>query len=136
MAMRYQDDAQLPQVSLDELRARLGRTQPFTIVILHPGPRFEPPDEHRSEEISGIVMQHGLRNYALHRAGLLPVVCPVADGSEVCGIGIFDAPPDDVERIMSADPAVRAGVLTYDVHPTRAFPGSVLGAEPAGAATE
>ena len=32
----------------------------------------------------------------------------------------------DYTRIMSADPAVRAGVLTYRIHPTRSFPGSRL----------
>jgi hypothetical protein len=27
---------------------------------------------------------------------------------------------------MAADPAVRAGILTYDVHPTRGFRGNTL----------
>ena len=59
-------------------------------------------------------------------SGLLPIVCPVADGSGVTGIAIFDASPADVELIMSRDPGVKAGVFTYDVHPTRSFPGSNL----------
>jgi hypothetical protein len=41
-----------------------------------------------------------------------------------------------VARIMAADPAVRDGVLAYEIHPTVAFPGSTLGAEPPGVATE
>lgn len=71
-------------------------------------------------------MAHGKRNYALHMAGLMPIVCPIADGGEVVGLGVFDASPEDVERIMAADPAVRADILTYEVHPTRSFPGSTL----------
>jgi hypothetical protein len=49
-----------------------------------------------------------------------------ADASGVCGLGIFDASPEDVERIMSLDPGVQAGVFIYDIHPTRRFPRSFL----------
>jgi hypothetical protein len=31
-----------------------------------------------------------------------------------------------VDRIMSNDPGVQAGLFTYDIHPTRTFPGSSL----------
>jgi hypothetical protein len=51
-------------------------------------------------------------DYALHLAGLLPVVCPVGDGSGVTGISVFDASPEDVDRIMANDPGVRAGVFS------------------------
>lgn len=33
---------------------------------------------------------------------------------------------EEADRIMSRDPAVQAGVLTYELHPTRTFPGSAL----------
>jgi hypothetical protein len=56
----------------------------------------------------------------------MPIACPIGDRSSVTGIGIFDAPPEDVERIMAADPGVRAGLFTYEVHPTRSLPGSKL----------
>ena len=63
---------------------------------------------------------------ALHLAGLMPIVCPVADGSGVTGVSLFDATPEDVERIMSGDPGVQAGAFTYDIHPTQSFPGIKL----------
>jgi hypothetical protein len=44
----------------------------------------------------------------------------------VTGVGIFDADPAEVEKIMAGDPGVQAGVFTYDIHPTRSFPGSAL----------
>jgi hypothetical protein len=56
----------------------------------------------------------------------MPIVCPVADGSGVTGVGIFAASPEEVERIMSGDPGVKEGLFTYDIHPTRTFPGSAL----------
>jgi hypothetical protein len=44
----------------------------------------------------------------------------------VTGVGIFDASPEVVERIMSGDPGAKTGVFTHDIHPTRSFPGSML----------
>jgi hypothetical protein len=122
----YTDDSQLPKVTDDMLERALPTTRPFTAVVLRAGPRFEPPGPERSVEVARIILAHGRRNYALRLAGLLPVVCPVTDGSGVAGIAIFDASPDDVDRIMSGDPGVRAGVFSYDIHPTRSFPGSTL----------
>ena len=43
------------------------------------------------------------------------------------GVGIFAAPPEDVNRIYANDPAVKAGALTYEIHPTLTFLGSTLG---------
>lgn len=57
---------------------------------------------------------------------MLAIVCPVADDSEWAGIVIFDAPPGETARIMDGDPAVTAGVLAYEVHPVRGFPGDRL----------
>lgn len=42
------------------------------------------------------------------------------------GVGIFNVSAEDADRIMSQDPGVKEGVFTYDIHPTRAFPGSTL----------
>jgi len=124
--VNYTDDSQLPEVTDEMLEKALPTTKPYTIVVLNAGPKFEMPGPNRDSEIAKIIWAHGKRNYALHTAGLMPVVCPVADGSGVTGIGIFDASPEDVDRIMSNDPGVRAGVFTYDIHPSRSFPGSNL----------
>lgn len=124
--MKYVDDSDLPQVTDEMLREALTQTRPYTAVILKAGPKFEPLGPDRSTPVAKIILEHGKRNYALRLAGLLRVVCPVADGSGVAGISVFDASPEDVDRIMSGDPAVRADVLTYEIHPTRSFPGSSL----------
>ena len=73
-----------------------------------------------------LIWQHGNRNFRLKAAGLLQVVCPIADRGVITGVGIFAATPEDVDRIYAQDPAVKEGVLTYEIHPTRTFAGSTL----------
>lgn len=68
----------------------------------------------------------GRRDMSLEADGVSPVVCPVSDDSDLAGLAIFDAPPDDVAKIMDGDPGVRAGIFSYEIHPVRGFPGSSL----------
>ena len=124
--MRYTDDSALPEVTDEMLKESLGRTEPYAVVILTAGARFSAPGPDRDPEVGKIIWAHGKRNFALRAAGLLAVVCPVADGTNIAGIGVFAATPEDTDRIYARDPAVRAGVLRYEVHPTRTFPGSTL----------
>jgi len=124
--MRYTDESSLPAVTDEMLKASLAATRPYTIVILKPGSRFSPPGPDRDPEVAATVWEHGKRNFALRIAGLLRVVCPVADGSDLCGVGIFDAEPEEVDRILAADPAVMAEILRYEIHPTRTFSSSTL----------
>jgi len=124
--MTYTDDSDLPAITDDQLRAALTEIRPYTIVILKAGPKFEMPDADRSAEVAKLIWAHGKRNYALLTAGVMPIVCPVADNSGVTGVGIFDADPAEVEKIMAGDPGVQAGVFIYDIHSTRSFPGSTL----------
>ena len=124
--LRYTDDASLPSVTDRMLQSALPKTRPYTAVVLKAGPNFAPPGPGRPSEVADIIWRHGKRNFALRLAGLMPIICPVADGTGVTGISIFDADPQEVEQIMSADPGVIAGIFTFDVHPTRSFPGSSL----------
>ena len=120
------DEGQLPDVSDEMLKQALSTTKAYTIVVLRAGPRFQPLGPDRSAEVADIIWAHGRRNYALHLAALMPIVCPIADGSGVTGVSVFDASPEDVDRIMAGDPGVQAGIFTYDIHPSRSFPGSCL----------
>ena len=128
--MKYTDDSDLPAITDEQLQQALIGTRPYTIVILKAGPRFEMPGPDRASEVAKIIWAHGKRNFALRAAGVMPIVCPVGDGSGVTGVGIFDAAPDEVEQIMARDPGVEAGVFTYEIHPTRGFPGSALPGTP------
>jgi hypothetical protein len=124
--MKYTDDSALPEVTEQDLYASRATFRPYTVIILKAGPRYSPPGPDRDPEVGAIILRHGRRNASLRLAGLLRVVCPVADGSDVAGVGVFDATPEDVDLIYSRDPAVMAGVLTYEIHPTSTFPDSCL----------
>jgi hypothetical protein len=103
--MNYTDDSQLPEVTDEQLQERLQETRPYTIVILKAGPNFSMPGPDRDSDVARTIWAHGKRNFSLRLAGLMPVVRPVADGSGVTGVGVFDAGPEDVERIMFGVPA-------------------------------
>ena len=122
----YTTDSALPEVTDDMLREALTHAVPYTVVMLKAGPRYSPPGPERDGEVAATILRHGKRNMQLKRAGLMPIICPIADGGDLVGIGIFDATPDQVEVIYASDPAVRAGIVTFEVHPTTSFPGSAL----------
>ncbi len=79
-----------------------------------------------------IIWEHARRNFFLRARGLLPIVCPITDGGDLAGVGIFNADVDEVKSIMDQDPAVKEGVLVYEAHPCRSFPGDCLPGEEIG----
>ena len=106
-------------ISDEFMRQMLPKSRQYCIVILQAGPkRYE-------AGVEKILWEHGRRNFALRADGLLPIVCRVADGSAVSGVGIFNAPPE-VKRIMDEDPGVQAGVFAYEIHACSSFPGDSL----------
>ena len=124
--MPYTEESSLPEVTDEMLNEALGKVRPYAVVLLKAGPRFTGPAPDRDESVSKVIWQHGKRNFALRAARLMPIVCPIADGSGLTGVGIFDATPEETDRIMAQDPGVAAGIFTYEIHPTRSFPGSSL----------
>lgn len=128
--MKYSDDSALPRVTDSMLQEALPTTRPYTISILKAGPKFQEPGPQREDWVADLIWEHGKRNYALLLAGIKRVVCPVNDGSGISGVSIFDADPDEVDRIMRDDPAVKAGLFTYEIHATRTFPESSLASSP------
>ncbi len=102
------------------MRQMLSKTKQYSIVILKNGPR-------RNEGgVEKIIWEHGRRNFALRSDGVLSVVCAVSDGSNVSGVGIFNATIEEVRRIMDEDPGVKSGVFVYEIHAGRSFPGDSL----------
>jgi hypothetical protein len=104
----------------EEMGQLLPSAKAYAVVILKQGPRFGDPTA------PAIIWEHGRRNFGLRDDGVLAVVLPVTDGSDVCGIGVFAATVEDTKAIMDGDPGVAAGVFTYDVHACRGFPGDAL----------
>lgn len=87
----------------------------YTVVIRKAGPAFEGPDAKQ------IAWEHGRRNFALRAEGILPVVCPVTDNSDIKEIGIFNADVTATQQIMDADPDVQARVFAMKFTPAEVF---------------
>lgn len=106
--------SRLPTISFE-------RSKGYIAVLLKATPK-------RREEpgADSIVWEHGRRNFGLRRDGILVIVCPTTDGSELSGIGVFNGSVAEVARIMDSDPAVQAGLFTYEIHSVRGFPGDRL----------
>jgi len=104
----------------DHMREMLTRSREYSIVLLRATPA------RKEERANAIVWEHGRRNFELREQGLLAIVCPIIDGSEWAGMGIFNAGVERTREIMDADPGVKEGIFTYEVHPCRGFPGDAL----------
>jgi hypothetical protein len=102
------------------MKEMIAKTKSYTLVLLKAGPKRNEPG------IEKIIWEHGRRNFMLRAEGVLPIVCPVADGSEIRGVGIFNAGVDAVKRVMDEDPGVKAGLYVYEMHSCRSFPGDRL----------
>jgi uncharacterized protein YndB with AHSA1/START domain len=110
----------LPVVSDDTMRERLTRASTYTAVLLRTTNAFVRP------AADPIVWEHGRRNMALAETGLLSIVLPVADDTDLAGIAVFAVSTADARTIMDDDPGVRAGIFDYAIHPVRGFPGACL----------
>ncbi len=104
----------------EEMFALLPTANAYSVVILKQGPSFT------EDTAPAIIWEHGRRNFGLRHDGVLAVVLPVTDGSEVCGLGVFNGTVDETVALMNDDPGVQAGVFTFEVHPCRGFPGDSL----------
>jgi hypothetical protein len=90
------------------MRQMLPTARSYRLVILKATPKRREPG------VDKIIWEHGRRNFALREDGVLAIVCPVADGGDVTGVGIFNASVEDTKKIMDEDPGVKAGVFVYE----------------------
>ena len=108
------------EISDDFMKQMIGTAKAYCVVILKQGP---------NRGVAGmdkIIWEHARRNFSLRADGVLRIVCPVADGSDVNGVGIFTGTVDEVRAIMDSDPGVQERIFVYEVHPCRSFPGDSL----------
>jgi len=98
----------------------LTKTKDYCVVLLRAGPN------RNMAGMEAFIWEHVRRNFALRAEGKLSIVCPVNDGSELCGVGIFGTGSEETRKIMDEDPAIKRGVFTYELHPCRSFPGDKL----------
>jgi hypothetical protein len=105
----------------DELMMQMiSQAKLYSVVLLKSGPNYG------NLENQKIIWEHARRNFELREEGLLSIVCPVSDETDLKGIGIFNADLEQTKEIMDGDPGVIAGVFIYEVHTARSFPGDSL----------
>jgi hypothetical protein len=110
----------MAEITDEFMMAMLPKAKAYTVVLLKAGPN------RTMDGADKIVWEHGRRNFSLRADGVLAIVCPVPDDSDLAGIGIFDATMEETQSIMDGDPGVLAGVFVYELHPCRSFPGDAL----------
>jgi hypothetical protein len=110
----------LPEITDEFMQQMRTTTKNYSLMILKRGPEFVLPG------VEKIIWEHGRRNFSLRAAGLLSVVCPVNDGTDLCGIGIFNTDIQEAKKIMDEDPGVEKRIFDYELHPCRSFPGDQL----------
>lgn len=114
----------------EEMRERLAQSRDYTMALLRVAPAAD------LSQSRPLIWEHGRRNFSLRADGILPIVLRAADDSDWAGVGIFNASPAETERILLEDPAIQAGVLTYELHPVKGFPGDCLPSDAAPAAVD
>jgi hypothetical protein len=102
------------------MRRRLSETKTYALVVFRKGRNWQAADAKE------IVWEHGRRNFELRESKKLAIVCPLAGDSEIRGIALFDAALDETVAVMNEDPAVKAGVLSFDAYLCSGFPGDAL----------
>jgi hypothetical protein len=112
----------LSGVTDEYMREMLRKTKPYTIVILRKTPKRD------EEGADALVWEHGRRNFQLRRDGVMSIVCPITSKGDIAGLCIFNAGLKETGKIMNGDPAVKAGIFTYELHSARSFPGDALAA--------
>lgn len=109
----------------DIMKAMLGEARPYTVALLQPGPRYAAPAV-RSPEVAAIVWEHGRRNFELRAAGQIALVGPSEPDAPFVGMAVFNTTLEEARSLLDADPAVAAGVFTYQLAPWWSFPGDAL----------
>jgi len=110
----------MQQISDEYMQEMLTKTKTYTLMVLKPGPNSQ------KEDIQKIIWEHGRNNFKLRAEGLLSIVCPVAQQSEIVGIGIFNAEAETIHERLKEDPAISEGIFTYELLPVRSFRGDRL----------
>jgi uncharacterized protein YciI len=109
-----------PAVTDEYMQSMLATSRVYSMVLLTPGPTPDRPD--RQE----LIWEHGRRNFAFREQGVMNLVGPIIDESDLRGMCILRADQSAAEQIMAGDPAIRAGIFRFEIHPWRSFPGDSL----------
>lgn len=104
----------------DYMKQMMTTVKSYIIVILKHGPNYNTKDAQE------LIWEHGRRNFSLRADGIMSIVCPVWDETELAGVSIFNASVGEVKALMDEDPCVKEGIFIYEIHECKSFPGDSL----------
>lgn len=103
----------------EQIQELASTAKPFSIALLWWGA------ERHQDGADAIELEHQRRMVSLHADGTIAVLCP-GTADTLAGVAIMTVEPAEAESIMSADPAVQAGMIRIEVHPGMGFPGDSI----------
>jgi len=107
-----------------KLQEILAKGKQYTLVFLKKGPHFDMLDP---KELQQNQTQHLEYLLGLREKGVLCINGPVTDECDVVGVSIYNSrDKEEIEALVSEDPAVRAGRFVYEIHTWFSFPGDKL----------
>ena len=88
--------------------------KPYYLVLLKVGPKRD-----QDSATAALIQKEHLENInRMAQSGKLNIAGPFLDDGELRGVFVFDSnSEEEVRRMVEADPAVRSGRLTYEIHP-------------------
>ena len=106
-----------------DILSRLATIKPYVLVVLFKGENYDHPDTPRirqSEHLPHIFRQRD--------QGIMVLTMPVNDStSRMAAIAIYSGiSKEDVIKYTREDPAVKAGIFTYEVVTSMGLPGDTL----------
>jgi len=110
----------MQQITNEQMQQMLATAKAYSFVTL------KTVEGVNAEAAQPIIWEHARRNFSLRADGVLSIVAPVTEERNIAGIYIFNAGKEKVEEILKEDPAVKAGIFTYEIFPIMSFPGDSL----------
>ena len=86
----------------------------FQMAILRKGPQWSVM---KPEDRNTIMLKHRDTVVALFNSGKMVVAGPFGDETDLAGIFVLRAMADDAKTTVDQDPAVKAGLMSAEIHP-------------------
>jgi uncharacterized protein YciI len=86
----------------------------FQMAILRKGPQWEAM---KPEDRNKVFLQHRDSVVALYNSGKMVMAGPFADETNLAGIFVLRATAAEAKTLVAQDPAVKAGLMSEEIHP-------------------